>query len=265
MTNQQKPIFSSIMVFSRKNKLKMFLAIFSMFFILISLFIAYFFLSLPDVTHLKTKNPKITAFMELRKKQSLKKNKNYQLLFHWINYGRIPEILKHAVRISEDTGFFNHNGIDFYELREAIKKNQETGKKTRGGSTITMQLAKNLYLSPEKSYLRKIKELLIAKKLEKALSKKRIFSLYLNVIELGEGIFGIGAASLHFFQKPVQELNLIEIIRLVSVLPRPLKISPKSNSNYLKWRANLLLDRLIKYKHISQSDYMWAKTYFDNQ
>jgi monofunctional biosynthetic peptidoglycan transglycosylase len=264
MTTQTSPLFSSIPDSPPKNKLKIVISISSVLLVLISLLVAYFFLSLPDVTYLKTKNPKTTAFIELRKKQARKKKKNLRIHYQWISYNRFPEILKHAVRVSEDTGFFQHNGIDFYELREAIKKNQEAGKKIRGGSTITMQLAKNLYLSPRKTYLRKIREMFIARKLEKALSKKRIFSLYLNVIELGDGIFGFGAAALLFFHKPVDELNLIEIIRLVSVLPRPLKTSPIAKSNYLNWRANLLLDRLFQYKLITQPDYMWAKTTFDN-
>jgi membrane peptidoglycan carboxypeptidase len=125
-------------------------------------------------------------------------------------------------------------------------------------------LAKNLFLSTEKSYYRKLKELFIAKKLEAHLSKNRIFHIYLNVIEMGRGIFGMEAASEYYFKKPVDRLDLIEIVRLVSVLPKPLRVTPLSDSRYLKWRANLLLDRLYKYDFITGEQYRQAKEKFKN-
>ncbi|MCP5106694.1 MAG: monofunctional biosynthetic peptidoglycan transglycosylase, partial [bacterium] len=207
-------------------------------------------------------NPKTTAIIELRKKQARQKGEKLDIQHRWVPFKTIPQLLKDTVRISEDAGFYYHKGIDFYELKEAVKKNWKEGKKARGGSTITQQLAKNLFLSTEKSYYRKFKELFIAKKLEAHLSKNRIFSIYLNVIELGKGIFGVEAASEYYFKKPVDQLNLIEIVRLAAVIPKPLKVTPLSNSRYLKWRANLLLDRLEKYDYITLKEYREAKEEF---
>ncbi|MEN8153761.1 MAG: biosynthetic peptidoglycan transglycosylase [Acidobacteriota bacterium] len=189
--------------------------------------------------------------VEIYKKRKLK----VKILNKWVNFSSIPELMKKTVLVSEDLNFYNHKGIDYFELKEAIKKNLSKGKKVRGGSTITQQLAKNLYLSSEKTYSRKIKEFFIAKKMEKHLSKDRILSIYLNVIEFGQGVFGVCAASEKFFLKPLIELTPGEIIRIVSVIPKPLRVTPLSNSGYLKWRANLLLNRLLRMNYISEELY----------
>jgi len=232
------------------------------FLLAIGLFAGYFFLSLPKVEFLKIHNPDTTAFIQQRIAEAQKKKQKLNIHQQWVKFDDIPQLLKDAVRVSEDIDFYNHNGIDFYELKESIKRNLKEGKKARGGSTITQQLAKNLFLSSEKSYYRKLKEFFIARKLEKYLTKNRIFHLYLNVIEFGRGIFGVEAASKHFFHKRVKNLNLEEIIRLVSVIPKPLRVTPLSNSGYLKWRANLLLDRMVKYGFISDKEYERTKRYF---
>jgi len=246
----------------RKKKKKNFLIVFLSLLIAFSIFIAYFFLSLPDVRYLKKQNPQTTAIIEQRKKETGQKGKKLKIRQKWVRFDAVPKLLKDTVRISEDAAFYQHNGIDYYELKEAIKKNLKKGKKARGGSTITQQLAKNIFLSTRKSYYRKIKEFFIAKKLENHLSKNRIFHLYLNVIEWGKGIFGVRAAAEYYFNKPVGSLNLVEIIRLVSVIPKPLKVTPLSDSRYLKWRANLLLDRLKKYGYITIPQYQKAKKAF---
>lgn len=232
--------------------------------ILLTIFLitGWFFLSLPDVKGLKTKNPKTTSMIEMRKKQAKDAGKKLTIHHIWVDFHIIPDILKDTVRISEDAGFYFHKGIDYHELKEALKRNIREGRKARGGSTITQQLAKNLYLSTKKSYSRKIKEFFIAKKLERELSKNRIFALYLNVIEFGNGIFGVEAASEYFFKKTVNRLNLAEVIRLVSVIPRPLRVSPLSGSGYLKWRANLLLDKLHKYEYITDEEYYKTREEF---
>ena len=227
-----------------------------------SLFAAYFFLTLPDVESLKSKNPKTTAMIEQRKKEAEHDGKKLYVRQQWIPFEKIPQLMKDTVRISEDAGFYQHKGIDYYELKESIKRNLKEGKKSRGGSTITQQLAKNLFLSTEKSYYRKMKEFFLAKRLESHLSKNRIFNIYLNVIELGKGIFGVEAASRYYFKKSVTQLSLVETVRLAAVIPKPLRVTPLSNSGYLKWRANLLLDRLIKYGYISEKEYYAAKAVF---
>jgi monofunctional biosynthetic peptidoglycan transglycosylase len=226
------------------------------------IFAGFFFLTLPEGKFLKTRNPETTALIEQRKTEAKKKGRKLKIRQKWIRFNDIPQLLKDTVRVSEDIDFYHHKGIDYYELKEAIKRNLKEGKKVRGGSTITQQLAKNLFLSTEKSYYRKLKEFFIAKRLEENLSKNRIFHLYLNIIEFGPGVFGVEAASEYYFGKPVGSLNLEEIIRLVSVLPKPLRVTPLSNSRYLKWRANLLLDRLIKYEYITDEQYKHVKILF---
>jgi len=215
----------------------------------ISFFLSIY-LSLPDVTYLKNNNPNITALMQLRKNQTKAQGKKYNIRQNWVSFEIIPDLLKKAVRISEDASFYEHKGIDYEELKESIKKNIEEGTLVRGGSTITQQLAKNLFLSPEKSFLRKIQEYFIAKRLEDKLSKDRIFNLYLNVIELGPGIFGVEAASQHFFNKSVQNLNLEEIIRLAAIIPRPLVVNPKKDSKWLKWKVEWIFQKMKLYNYI---------------
>jgi monofunctional biosynthetic peptidoglycan transglycosylase len=192
------------------------------------------FLGLPDVSGLKEDNPVQTALMMLRLKQAEKKGTPLAISQEWVPFANIPQLLKDTVRIAEDANFYWHEGIDFDELKEAIKRNIRERKFARGASTITQQLAKNLYLSTSKSLLRKFKEYFIAQRLEKALTKNRIFELYLNIIELGPGIFGIQAASRHYFSHPVETLTLGEIVRLTAVIPRPLTADPRGESGWLR-------------------------------
>lgn len=209
-----------------------------------------FYLSLPDVTYLKNNNPEITALMQLRKEQSEARGKTYNIRQNWVSFDTIPDLLKKAIRISEDASFYDHKGIDYEELRASIKKNIEKGALVRGGSTITQQLAKNLFLNPEKSFFRKIMEYFIAKRLEDNLSKNRIFNLYLNVIELGPGIFGVEAASRHYFNKGVRHLNIEEIVRLAAIIPRPLAVNPKKDSPWLKWKVEWIYSKMKLYEYI---------------
>ena len=216
---------------------------------------AYMLLTVPDVSDLKTHNPAETALMDLRGKQASKEGREYPIRQIWVPFPTIPQLLKDTVRIAEDAGFYWHKGIDFEELKEAIKKNIQEKRYARGGSTITQQLAKNLYLSTKKSLFRKVKEYLIAKKLEKTLTKDRIFELYLNVIELGPGVFGVQAASNYYFGYSVTELSLEEIIRLVAIFPRPLTTDPRGGNAWFKWRCRWLLHKLQLYGYITEDIY----------
>ena len=215
----------------------------------------YFYLGLPDVSELKIKNPRSTALMVQRYREAKKDDDTFRIRQKWIELEAIPKLLRETVRVTEDASFYQHKGIDFAELKEAVKKNWQKGEYVRGASTITQQLAKNLYLSTEKSIIRKIKELLITLRLEKDLSKDRIFEIYLNVIEWGPGIFGVEMASQYYFQKGVGQLTLEEIVRLVAVIPRPLKINPTENSDWLRWKARWILDALRQYAYIDDSQY----------
>jgi monofunctional biosynthetic peptidoglycan transglycosylase len=210
---------------------------------------------LPDVSGLKTENPRTTALMVQRYREAKETEQTYRIRQQWIDFEAIPKLVRETVRISEDAAFYQHKGIDFVELKEALKKNWQKREYARGASTITQQLAKNLYLSTDKNFLRKIKEFLIAMRIESNLSKDRIFAIYLNVIEWGPGLFGVEAASRHYFHKSVGQLSLEEIVRLVAVIPQPLKINPTENSDWLKWKSRWILDALRRYAYIDQNEY----------
>jgi len=215
----------------------------------------YIQITLPDVTKLKNSNPNTTALIEDRKIAAKSAGKKFVVRQKWIDFKEIPELLKKSVRISEDAGFYLHGGIDLEELEESIKKNWKEGRFARGGSTITQQLAKNLYLSTEKSILRKIREYFIAHDLEDVLSKNRIFSLYLNLIEFGSGIFGVEAASRYYFGKTVTQLSGEEMIRLTAIIPRPLTTRPDINSKWLFWRCRWIVGKLFLYKYIEKAEH----------
>ncbi len=239
----------------KKSRQKKILLLILLTTIILILSLIIFLLSIPNVADLEKSNPKITAMIKQRIQEAKRKKSKFKIKQKWINIKKIPKLLITGVVITEDASFFSHNGIDYYELKESIKKNLKQGKKARGGSTITQQLAKNLYLSTRKSYIRKIKEFLIAKKMEECLTKQRILEIYLNVIEFGRGIFGVEAASLHFFKKSVSKLSLSEILRLIAVIPKPLRVNPLSNSGYLKWRVNFILKKLEKFNYINKETY----------
>ena len=217
------------------------------------------YLSLPDVGDLVDHNPRTTALMLQRFREAKNTQQDLIIRQQWVSFDEIPKLLKETIRVTEDAAFYQHRGVDLEELKAALKKNWQKGKYVRGASTITQQLAKNLYLSTDKSVIRKIKEYLIARRLENQLGKRRIFELYLNVIEMGPGIFGVQAAAHNFFDKDVSRLNLEEIVRLTAVIPKPLKETPTRNSSWIKWKAGWILDALRRYKYIEQLEYQVVK------
>ena len=244
-----------------KNQLKSGLKLRPLLLIFASLFIVWciwFYFTLPDVSYLKTENPEKTALMELRIEQATEANKKYRIKQTWIRFGDVPELLKKSIRITEDAAFYDHSGLDWTEFWESVKKNVEEGEFARGGSTITQQLAKNLYLSTEKSLFRKFRELFISYSLESELSKNRIFHIYLNIIEFGPGIFGVQAASQYYFDSKVQDLSLSQIVRLTAIIPRPLKVNAAGNSRWLKWKCRWILGKMKLYKYISEDVYKSA-------
>jgi monofunctional biosynthetic peptidoglycan transglycosylase len=216
---------------------------------------AYILLTLPDVSSLRTKDPSSTAFMKSRQEEARKKGRTIAIQKEWVDFAGIPELLKEAVRITEDASFYWHKGIDFEEIKESIKRDIREKRFARGGSTITQQLAKNIFLSPSKNPLRKVREYFIAKRLEKALSKERIFTLYLNLIELGSGIFGVQAASRYYFGRDVSELSVEEIVRLTAIIPRPVTTDPRGSKGWLNWRCSMILEKLRLYKKIGEDEY----------
>jgi monofunctional glycosyltransferase len=211
----------------------------------------FFYSAMPDVTALKQKNPRSTALIELRAVEYRQKGIHAARQQIWVPYGAISEHLKKAILLSEDASFFSHKGVDVNELREALKKDWKTVSFKRGGSTITMQLARNLYLNPSKNPLRKVKEIIIAWQLEHALSKKRIFEIYLNVVEWGRNIYGAEAAARHYFGKSAADLDVLQAATLAALLPSPINSREKS----LLYRRNVILSRLASVGYLTQAEY----------
>lgn len=154
--------------------------------------------------------------------------------------------VKWAFILAEDASFLSHEGLDWFEIKESFKKNIKEGKYARGGSTITQQLAKNMFLSREKSLLRKIKEVVIAQRLEETWSKEQIFQAYLNVIEFGDNIYGIKEAAHHYFQKSPQQLNALEGIFLASLLPSPVRFQKSLEEKEIHKRQKNLIETIAK-------------------
>lgn len=205
---------------------------------------AYIYLTLPDVRGLRTQNPKTTAFIELRTAQALQKGEKPKQVQRWVSYGRISENLKRAVLVAEDSAFWDHDGVDFKQLKESMEVNLERMEFVRGASTITQQLAKNLYLSPSRNPIRKMRELLIARRLEAELSKQRILELYLNVVEWGDGVYGAEAASRLYFGKPAADLAPQEAALLAGALVNARLLDPAHPNTRLRQRQQLVLSRM---------------------
>ena len=200
----------------------------------------------PDVARLKKENPKKTSFMEYREEEWRKKGKKVRIQKKWVSLGQISPYIMKAVIIAEDDKFWSHKGFDLDAIQKAIEKDIEKGKFKLGGSTISQQLVKNLYLTPSKNPLRKAKEAIITWRLEKALNKRRILELYLNVVEWGEGIFGIEAAAQHHYGKPAIALSPQEAARLAAVLPNPRRYRPTGSSHYVEKRAAIIYNIMVK-------------------
>ena len=181
------------------------------------------------VLELRDHNPDDTAFMERAREHGA-------VRYEWRDYEQIADDLKRAVLISEDARFMEHIGFDWRGIRHAIERNEEAGRPVAGGSTVTQQLAKNLFLSSEKSYARKIQEALIALMLEATLSKKRILELYLNTAQWGNRLFGAQAAARHYFDVDAQTLSPAQAAQLAVLLPRPSYYDVRGTTVYVEQR-----------------------------
>jgi monofunctional glycosyltransferase len=204
----------------------------------------YVYLTLPDVRSLRTTDPSTTAFMELRAREAEAAGEKPRKVQRWIDYNRISPSLIRAVLVTEDSAFWQHDGIDLEQLKESMEINMERMEFARGGSTITQQLAKNLYLSPSKNPIRKVRELLIARRLESELSKRRILEIYLNVIEWGEGIYGADAAARTYFRKPASSLSASESALLAAAIHSPRVHNPARPSTRLRRRQQMVMRRM---------------------
>jgi monofunctional biosynthetic peptidoglycan transglycosylase len=205
---------------------------------------AYLYLTLPDVRVLRTTNPESTAFIELRAREARLKGEEPRRVQRWVSYANISPYLKRAVLVAEDSGFWRHEGIDFEQLKESMEVNIERREFVRGASTITQQLAKNLYLSPSKNPVRKLREFLIARRLEAELSKQRILELYLNVIEWGDGIYGAEAAARSYFRKPAADISQAEAALLAAAIINPRLLDPGQPTARLRRRQQMIMRRM---------------------
>jgi monofunctional biosynthetic peptidoglycan transglycosylase len=189
-------------------------------------------------------NPTSTAFMRTQLEKLQEKNPKAKLQHTWVPYNRISVHLKRAIIAAEDANFAEHDGVDWEALQKAYEKNAKKGKVVSGGSTITQQLAKNLFLSGQRSYLRKAEEMAITFMLEMVMDKRRIFEIYLNVIELGSGVFGAEAGAQRYFGVSAAALGPSEASRLAVMLPNPRYFGKHMDSNYLARRSALIQQRM---------------------
>jgi monofunctional biosynthetic peptidoglycan transglycosylase len=204
---------------------------------------AAFYATLPDVRPLKAHWPKTTAFMERRKAELRKAGMSDRLEWTPVPLSAIaPDLVRLAI-VAEDSRFRQHGGVDWQAVREAVRRNYEKGKLKVGGSTITQQLAKNLYLSPERTFWRKLREAAIAWRLERVLGKQRILELYLNVIEFGRRTYGAEAASRRYFGKAARDLTRDEAALLAAVIPSPRLYDLEHHRDRAERRARRILDR----------------------
>jgi monofunctional biosynthetic peptidoglycan transglycosylase len=228
-------------------------------FVAVLLWLAYEVITFPDVAALAKEPPKTTAFMEQRRKQLRNEGKSDELEWKWVSYGRIAPALRRAVLVAEDDSFYQHEGVDFEAMKEAFERNWKRKKIAAGGSTITQQLAKNLYLSASRNPLRKIKEYFIARSLEKHLTKKRILELYLNVVELGERVYGAEAAARHYFGKSAAALTPSQAALLAGALPNPRVMNPGSPNKRLRWRQRMILSRMRRWGYLFERQVLAEK------
>lgn len=189
-------------------------------------------------------NPSSTSFMDRQLSLLQEKNPKAQLKHKWVPYNRISNHLKRAIIAAEDSNFSDHEGVDWEAMQKAFEKNTKKGKVVAGGSTITQQLAKNLFLSGERSYLRKAQEVVITYMLEFMMDKERIFEIYLNVVEWGVGVFGAEAAAQHYYGVSAASLNSVQAARLAVMLPKPRFYDKNRGSGYLARRTDLILRRM---------------------
>jgi len=221
--------------------------------------VAFEWLTFPDVAALAKENPSTTAFMEARKADLRNEGKDDSLLHEWTPYARISPYLRRGVLVAEDDTFYQHGGVDVNAMKDAIQRDWQRKKMTHGGSTITQQLAKNLYLSPSRNPLRKIKEYFIAQSLERHLSKKRILELYLNVVEMGERVYGAEAAAKFYFHRSASALTPQQAALLAGCLPNPRLMDPAAPNKRLRFRQRMILSRMRRWGYLMEEEVLTEK------
>jgi len=211
---------------------------------LLGIFVAWQLWLLGWVLLWKWVDPGTTRFMEIRLLELREKNPDAQLKTQWVPYARISPNLKRAIIASEDAKFIDHEGFDWEGIQKAMEKNQKRGRTVAGGSTISQQLAKNLFLTPNRSYFRKAEEAAITLMLESLWSKQRIFEVYLNVIEWGNGVFGAEAAARHYFGIAAAQLDPEQAAKLAGMVPSPRFYDRNRNAPGLAKKTAIILSRM---------------------
>lgn len=225
----------------KKWSIRLFFLILSAFVLSIAVYFVY-----PDVSELRKANPKKSAFMKYRESEWQQQGKKKKIVQRWVPLSQISPYVIKAVIIAEDDKFWSHEGFDFDAMQKAIEKDLKQKKFKVGGSTISQQLAKNLFLSPSKNPVRKLKEAVLTWRLERNLSKKRIIEIYLNVAEWGDGLFGVEAAAQRYYGKPASDLSAMESARLAAVLPNPRRYDPTGSGRYVAYRSDLIYQIMVR-------------------
>jgi monofunctional biosynthetic peptidoglycan transglycosylase len=220
--------------------------------------LAALWVTLPDPAPLARQNPRTTALIEQRRAEARERGRPFRPRQAWVGLERISPRLVQAVLLSEDANFFGHEGLDWEAIRDAASHDLRVGRFARGASTLTQQLAKNLWLGTEKSLWRKAKEAVLAAKLERAAPKKRILALYLNVVELDDAVFGVEAGARHRFGASAASLSVAQAVVLASMLPAPRRVDLSRPSSWLKARSRRLLDRMRDHGRISADEHLRA-------
>jgi monofunctional glycosyltransferase len=215
-------------------------------------------LATPDPAPLARENPRTTALVEQRRAEAKARRRAFRPRQVWVSLDRVSPRLVEAVLASEDANFFGHEGLDWDAIRLAAEHDLKAGRFARGASTLTQQLAKNLWLGTEKSLVRKAKEAVLAAKLERALSKRRILALYLNVAEWDDGVFGVEAGARARFGVSAGSLTTAQAIVLASMLPAPRKADLENPSSWLKRRSRRLLDRMRSAGRVTAEEHLHA-------
>jgi len=211
-----------------------------------------------DVERLARETPRTTALMRARAAAARRAGRAWRPRQTWVGYERISPLLRRAVLTAEDAAFYQHGGLDWSEMKAAARRDLEERRVVRGGSTITQQLAKNVYLGDQRTITRKLTEVFVALRMERALSKRRIFELYLNLIEWGDGVFGAEAAARHYFGVPAANLSPRQATLLAAVIINPRRYSVLAPPRRIERRVRMIAGRMHRRGALDDAEYAQA-------